>query len=211
MSSKIHRIRYNQEHISHIQRSQELKLDAYIKKEKLTPDDPEWHEAIQEYSRWVDFLLPRFFHGSFLVSLCALYESVVTNIAELIRAKQPHLKCFSAFKTRKGRSFLERARAYYDEILGIELCPDKTTWYRLGILYKLRNAVAHKNGRVEMLSSKKKSEVEDLIRSTPDIHIHSRYITFGKAFVSDTAHIVISDLTRLIDHNREICRPDKIV
>jgi len=40
--------------------------------------------------------------------------------------------------------------------------------------------------------------------------MHSGYITFGKAFVSDTASIVISDLRRLIDHNREVCRPDKI-
>ena len=76
-----------EEHISHIQRSQKLKLDAYIKKEKLTPDDPEWHEAIQKYDHWVDFLLPRFFRGPFLVSLYALYEAVVTEIADLIQSR----------------------------------------------------------------------------------------------------------------------------
>ena len=200
-----------EEHISHIQRSQKRKLNAYIKKEKLTPDDSEWHEAIQEYYHWVDFLLPRFFRGPFLVSLYALYESVVTEIADLIHTKQPRLKRFSSFRSREKLSFLKRARKYYDEILGLELCPDETTWYRLTVLSELRNAVAHANGRVEMLRPEKRSVVQSLVHSIPDIDIHSGYITFGKAFVSDTAYIVISDLRRLIDNNREGCRPDKIV
>jgi len=197
--------------ITTVQKTQRLKLDALIRKEKLTPENAEWHEAIQGYDHWVDFLLPRFFRGPFLVSLYALYESVVTEVAVLIHAKHPHLKRFSTFSRREKLSFLERAGKYYDEILGIELCPDEPTWYRLGVLSEFRNAVAHANGRVEMLRPEKRTVVLDFIRSIPDVDIHSGYITFGKAFVSDTAHIVINDLRRLIDDNREACRPDKIV
>ena len=197
-----------EEHIGRIQRSQKLKLDAYIKKEKLTPDDPEWHKAIQEYDHWVYFLLPRFFRGPFLVSLYALYEAVVTEIADLIHARQPRSKRFSTFRRKEKLSFLERARQYYDEILRIELCPDETTWDRLAVLSKLRNAVAHANGRLEMLCPKKRSIVKTLAQSIPDVAMHSGYITFGKVFVSETTHIVISDLRRLIDHNRDVCRPN---
>ena len=53
--------------------------------------------------------------------------------------------------------------------------------------------------------------MKHLIRRIPDTDIHSGYITFGKAFVSDTADIVISELIRLIQHNREVCRPDRTV
>lgn len=194
--------------IEAVQKTQRLKLDALIRKENLTPGDVEWHDANQEYDRLVDFLLPRFFRGSFLVCLYALYESVVTEIAELIHVKQPLLRHLSAFRKKERLSFLDRASKYYDEILKIELCLDETTWYRLGVLSELRNTVAHANGRMEMLHPKKRSVVEDLIRRVPDVDIHSGYITFGKAFVSDTAHIVISELTRLIDDNREGCRPN---
>ena len=55
---------------------------------------------------------------------------------------------------------------------------------------------------VEMLHQEKRAVVEDIIRRVPDVDTHSGYITFGKAFVSDTAHRVISGLTRLIDDNR---------
>jgi hypothetical protein len=34
--------------ISHLQKSQRLKIDAYIRKERLTSNDPEWHECHRE-------------------------------------------------------------------------------------------------------------------------------------------------------------------
>jgi hypothetical protein len=193
--------------IEAIQKTQSLKIDALIRQENLTPEDAEWHIAYQEYSHLVDFLLPRFFRGTFLVSLYALYESVVTEIAGLICKKQPRLKSLSAFKRKERLSFLEKARKYYAEVLKIELCPDGTTWDRLQMLSALRNAFAHTNGRVERLYQENRAVVEDIIRRVPDVNIHSGYITFGKAFVSETAHGVVSELTRLIDDNRERCMP----
>lgn len=197
--------------IEHVQKSQKLKLDAYILREKLTPDDPEWHEAIQEYYHLVDFLLPRFFRGPFLVSLYALYESVVTEIANLAQARHRNLKRFSKYKGGQDLNFLERSRKYYAEILRIELCSDVSAWSRLVALLEFRHALAHSNGRIDLIRPAKKSVVLDLIRTLPDVDTYSGYITFGKDFVADTTCIVINELRRLIEDNRETCRIHKIV
>lgn len=44
-------------------------LEEKRRKEKFTPEDPEWDFSTQVYERKVEFLLPRFFWGPFIVSL----------------------------------------------------------------------------------------------------------------------------------------------
>ena len=74
-------IRTQISHLSEVERSM---LDEFRRKEKLTPEDPEWDFARQECDHKVEFLLPRFFWGPFLITLYAVYETAVTEIARLI-------------------------------------------------------------------------------------------------------------------------------
>jgi hypothetical protein len=198
-----------EEQIGHIQTSQRLKLDVYIKKEKLTSDDPEWHVAIQEYYHWVDFLLPRFFRGPYLVTLYAVYESIVTEIMTLMQANAPKNPSFAEYKKRLN--FLKRAKKYYREVLKVNLCSEQQTWDRLLTLMEFRHAIAHGNGRFDVLRPNKKKVIKELVSRVKGVNIHSGYIVFDSAFVSETATLVIAELNNLIERQREACRPRKIV
>ena len=66
-------------------KAEEAALDEYRKSENLNPEDPGWDIARQERDQKIEFLLPRFFWGSFIVSLYAVYETGVTEIANLIQ------------------------------------------------------------------------------------------------------------------------------
>jgi len=68
-----------------IRKSEAKALNNYIQKEKLNPGDPEWNISHQNYDHYVEFLLPRILRGPFLVSLYAVFEAAVTEIADLIR------------------------------------------------------------------------------------------------------------------------------
>ena len=70
-----------------IQRKERLRLVTFIKSQRLSSKDPEWHQAIDDYTERIEFLLPRFFRGPFLVALYAVYESAVTEIAEFMQKK----------------------------------------------------------------------------------------------------------------------------
>jgi hypothetical protein len=193
--------------IDRVQRMLKLKLDTQLKTQNLTPDDPEWHEAIQEYDHWVDFLLPRFFRGPFLVSLYALYESIVAEIATTIQTLNPALECFKSFKKKVRLNSLEVFRQYYSKVLEIDICPNKTTWNQLLVLMKFRHAVAHANGRIASIHPEKfKTEIVEMARDIPRVDTYSGYITFGKQFVADTTQIVLNELLRFIEANREVCR-----
>ena len=71
-------------HLNHVEKEA---LKEYRDKENLTPDDPEWDFARQEFDHKVEFLLPRFFWGPFIVSLYAVFETSVMEIA-LFNAKK---------------------------------------------------------------------------------------------------------------------------
>jgi hypothetical protein len=199
--------------LKRVQRTHKLSLDTQLKTQRLTQDDPEWHEAIQEYSHWVEFVLPRFFRSPFLVSLYALYESIVFEVATTIQTLNPTLKRFQSFKKKKGRlGFLEISRQYYSEVLNIELCPAVSTWEKLIILSKFRHAIAHANGRIESLRPPNlKTEIIQMATDLSDVDTYSEYITFGKEFVADTTRIVLDELLRFIEENREACRPKQTV
>jgi hypothetical protein len=198
--------------IDRVQRTLKLKLDTQLKTQKLTPDDPEWYKAIQEYDHWVDLLLPRFFRGPFLVSLYALYESIVAEVAITIETLNPKLCSFQSFKKKRHLNFLEVSSQYYAEVLQIDLCPDANTWKQLIVLMKFRHAIAHGNGRIASIQPQKfKSEIVEMARDIPGVDTYSGYITFGKKFVAGITRIVLDELLRFIEANREACRTKQTV
>lgn len=99
---------------------------------------------------------PLFLRGPFLVSLYAVYESVVTEIACLIRDKQSQQIKIDDLRG----NFLERAKKYYKHILHFDLYSNEKAWQQIKRLSDLRNAFAHANGRVDRLNRKSKEKIE---------------------------------------------------
>ena len=171
-----------------------LRMNAHIQKEGLCSDDPEWHEARQEYDNRMDFLLPRFFRGPFLVSLYAVYESAVTEIARIIQDKQfQHI----SINDLKG-NFLEKANKYYKHILQFELYSEQRTWHRVKMLFELRNAFAHVNGRFEMLNEKSRRFIKNFERQNIGISIYDGYIVCDANIVADIFDAVRGSLEELV-------------
>ena len=142
-------------HLSHVEKET---LDEYREKENLTPEDPEWDFARQEFDRKVEFLLPRFFWGAFIVSLYAVFETSVIEIASLM---QKSMKQGIAINDLRG-DFLKRSKKYYKNILNFELCRNNKDWQHIRNLTDIRHAVAHANGRIDMLKSTAKDKINKL-------------------------------------------------
>ena len=107
--------------------------------------------ARQNYE-WRINALSLFFRGTFLVSLYAVYESVVIEIADLIRDKQSQQIKIDDLRGK----FLEKAKKYYKHILQFDLYSNEKAWQQIKMLSELRNAFAHANGRMDRLKPKPK-------------------------------------------------------
>lgn len=96
--------------------------------------------------------------GGFIISLWASYESSVSEVANLVR-KEKGLST-EKFPDARGDTWVDRAKAHFDSVLEFPLHPDLDDWNSLHVLYAVRNAYAHANGRFRLM---KKSVQETLI------------------------------------------------
>ena len=143
-------------HIERIQKKERREFDRKVEEIKKARDYlVEVEIASQEYELRINDL-PLFFRGPFLVSLYAVYESVVTEIADLIRDKQSQQIRIDDLRG----NFLDRAKKYYKHILQFDLYSNEKAWQQIRMLSDLRNAFAHANGRVDRLKKKSKKKIK---------------------------------------------------
>ena len=185
-----------------IERTERNKTETYIRKEGLCPDDPEWHIAWQKYDYRID-QLPRFFRGTFLVVLYAAYESIVTEIARLIQAKQSQKKKINDLKG----DFLERAKKYYKHILKFDLYSEEKVWQQIRMLSTLRNAFAHANGRLEMLTPKPRRIIQNWTKQKRGISTYYGYIICEASIVADIFGAVRGSLEDLVERYKHWDEP----
>jgi hypothetical protein len=185
--------------ISNLSKIEKTSLDEYIKKENLTPDDPEWDMARYECDQKVEFLLPRFFWGAFIVSLYAVLEASITEIARLLQQAQ---KQEIAINDLRG-DFLERANKYYKYVLNFELCSDAKTWQRIKYLASVRHAIAHANGRIDMLNENNRKAIKTLEKQNIGISSYNDYVLIDSSFAKETFSKVRSMLENLVDRYKE--------
>ncbi len=174
------------------------KTETYIRKEGLCPDDPEWQSAWQYYDYRIDSL-PIFFRGTFLVVLYAAYESIVNEIARLIQDKQSQKKKINDLKG----DFLERAKKYYKHILKFDLYSDEKVWQQVRMLSTLRNAFAHANGRLDMLTPKPRRIIQNWTKQKRGISTDYGYIICEANIVADIFGAVRSSLKDLIERYKD--------
>ena len=185
--------------LAHLNNVEQAALSEYRQKEKLTPEDSDWDFARQEFDHKVEFLLPRFFWGSFIISLYAVYETSVFEIARLLQKAQKHEIGINDLRNE----FLERAKKYYKNILKFELCSDAETWQRINTLATLRHTLAHANGRIDMMNKKTRTRIKALEKQTIGISTHYNYLVIDSKFAKDTLGKISISLRSLVERYKE--------
>ena len=175
------------------QQREQGNVSAYLRDLGLTPDDAEWHQARMNYQERID-LLPRFYRGPFLVSVYAAYESIVTETADHIRDRKSQQ---ITIRDLRG-DFLQRAKKYYEQILQFDLCPQNEVWERIRMLSDLRNAYAHRNGRMDMLKGNVKRRIECWMHQSPGLSTYYDYIICDACIVDEMFRAVRGSLDDLI-------------
>jgi hypothetical protein len=185
--------------LEHLTLTEQVKLSEYRQKEHLSPQDPEWDFSRQECDHKVEFLLPRFFWGSFIISLYAVYETSVIEIANLLQKNQ---KQEIGINDLKG-DFLERAKKYYKSILKFELCSDAETWERIRMLSVVRHAIAHANGRVDMINDNTNRKIKTWKKKDVGLNIDFNYLIIDSKFANDTYKIINLSLIDMVNRYKE--------
>ena len=187
-----------EEQMDRSRKAAKCKLESELRKIPLNEfegDDWEtWDLLYEDYDYHVDVALPRILRSPFLISLFTVYESAATEIADLIRKKQKQ-QCSLDDIDIRIRGFLKRAKEYYKRVLQFKLSTSNESWKRLVLLYGLRNAMAHANGRIDMVKAEKQKE---RILSQKGVEDRYGFIVVSGDFLKETFELVKYDLEDLV-------------
>ncbi len=120
----------------------------------IVQDGHELETAVAQLTADERILMPRLVRHPFLVSLYAVYEAVVTEIAGLI-GKQNLVEL--KLDDTRGEGFLDRAQKYYKYVLCepcIPLTEGGASWTKVRLLAVLRNVIAHTNGKMDRVTKR---------------------------------------------------------
>ena len=158
-------------------------------------DQAEWDIPMQEYYYYVNIVLPRVLRNPFLVSLFAVYESAVTEIANLIQSR---MGIEASMDCSRG-TLLECFKKHYKHTLQFQLSLDNDRWRRLVLLSDLRNAIAHANGRLDMVHA----STRERILKAAGVRKELDYLVVEGAFLKETFIFVKEDLEGLVRRYKE--------
>ena len=193
--------------ILHLNQIEKKALAEYREKENLIPEDADWDIARQEFDHKVEFLLPRFFWGPFIVSLYAVFETSVMEIAILM---QKNMNQGIAINDLRG-DFLEKAKKYYKYILNFELYNNENHWQHIRFLTDIRHAIAHANGRMDRLKGKIKKKIIKLEKQNIGVSTYYNYALVDSHFSWKAFSAVKSILEDLVDRYKTWDTKQKIV
>ena len=160
-------------------------------RESNAQGEDQWDLLHQEKYFRVEFVLPRVLRGPFLVTLFSVYETAMTEIAKLIQARRG---IQSSLDDRRG-DLLRRAKKYYSNVPDFELSKDNQHWERLTQLSDLRNAIAHSNGRLNMI--RPITDKEKLLK-IDGVNDRLGYIVVDKKYLEQTFKLVKAELEGLV-------------
>ena len=185
-----------EEQIEQSRKAAKCELESELRKispDEFVGDDWEtWDLLHQDYYYHVGVVLPRTLRSPFLVTLFTVYEAAVTEIARFIQKRQSQKLSLNDIRED---NLLDRAKKYYEYVLQFELSTSNRSWERLTVLSDLRNAMAHANGRLDMV----RSGVRSRILRREGVDDKFGYMIVNGTFLRETFDLVKRDLEDLVD------------
>ncbi len=159
-------------------------------------DFEDWLQPILAPHVWVDIMYSRILRGPFLIALFSTLETTVTRIARIVRESESLTTSLDDYK--KG-NFLQRARKHFKNDLPFALCTTGENWQRLDDLLRLRNAIAHYNGRIDLMDEGKRSKLQQIEATREGIILGIDFIDISNEFVEETLQSVREFVNGLVN------------
>lgn len=179
-----------------LRRARKADIEAQLKKDGLTPDDPEFHWEYESVFTLVDEIVPRFYRGPYLVALYGIFESAMEEIASYVANKKG---ISLRLRDISGRSPRERWSKYFRLVLNYDIGIHEKTWSELEELRELRNAISHCNGRIGLLNPSLASKIKSWAKENRGIHVDYEFLLLSKDYLESVAILVVDTIEKMLE------------
>lgn len=165
--------------------------------EKGYGNDPiERNQVEQQLYELIEEVLPRYFWGPLLVTLWAIFELGLVEIAREVKDQQNQTIKLNDLRG----NVLERSDKYFNHILRLNLNTEDESWAHLQMFCVLRNALTHANGRIDNLKGEKeRDKINKWSKDNIGISQTNGVLVFTPEFVKKTYSIVFEVIKNLTD------------
>jgi hypothetical protein len=172
----------------------EEKSHKKLKAEEMNYEKGELAYEYHEVEIACETHIPRFFRNSAVIMLWALFESYVKDLARYIKKRDNHSVSINDLK---GKNPVDGFIKYFDFIVGVDLNWDSAKVKSLIELGKLRNHLAHCNGRLESASEKVIQDANELAK-IDGIEIQEDCLIVTKEYLEQAKEMVLNTLETLV-------------
>lgn len=171
-----------EEHLPGVIDQLRLRAETNLAKRAQNMEEGEMNMRRQDIEEVAKTIIPRFFWGPTIVSLWALYES---SVGDLAAYAQKHEDAKSSLKDIKRGNFRKKTEKYFAGVLGFNFGIDQARSEKLRIIQEFRNLFAHDGGRLEGLSDQRRTKIRKLAENTPGVEIKNGVVLFSSSFLHD--------------------------
>lgn len=185
----------------------ESQLPVLIEKEKEKAyqnmpeyDSIEWHQREQSLYALIEDVIPRYFRNPIIVTLWAIFESAIIEIAKEIKDQQGLPITLDDITG----DFLERTNKYFNHIIKFPIDVRGSSWQHFRKFYLLRNAFAHGNGRLDNIKNQDKLKYKlGLDKENAEVMITDGNIICSPNFIKNTLRVVLDFLRNITEKVKE--------
>lgn len=183
----------------------ESQLPDLIEKEKAYQSGPkddsiEWHQKEQALYELIEDVLPRYFRNPVIVTLWAIFESAIIEIAKEIKDQQ---KLPITLDDIKG-DFLERTNKYFNLIIKLPMDVRGSSWQHFRRFYLLRNTLAHCNGRFGNIKNKDdRKTISKWVKENTEISTRDGNIVCSLNYIKKIFSVVFEFLSNVTETVKE--------
>jgi len=163
------------------------------KKNEYEPEDY-YQQKLHEVDEAADEHIPRYARMSAIIHLWGIFELTVTDITTYIAQKE---KAKLKLNEIKAENLIEKINKYYSGVLKIDLPWSKSDVIEINLFYKIRNAVAHRNGQFQDDTKERKKEIKSAVSKINDVEIHGFQLEITSRYIELSTELVFSMIESL--------------
>ncbi len=158
-----------------------------------------YQQKLNEVDETADEHIPRYTRMAAIIPLWGMFELTVTDITNYV-AKRETVKIKQ--KEIKAGNIIEQILKYYDGVLGISLPWSDTQLKEISLFYKIRNAIAHRNGQFSDDTVQRKKEIKAAVSKLEGVTMHGYQLEISSGYIEKSTELIFSMISSL---NEMVC------
>ena len=169
-----------------------------INKEQFQPDEY-YKQKLFEIDEAADEHIPRYARMSAIIPLWGIFELTITDITKYVTNRENVKLKLSEIR---ADNLLDKILKYYASVLPVTLPWTEKQIVELQLLYKIRNAIAHRNGQFGDDTEQRKKEIKKAVDKLEGVTLHGYQLEISAEFIKSSSELVFTTLSSL---NNLVC------